>query len=136
MLRSTGSVCMGFSSYCVCAGSVVAVRGLSLTAACGIFPDQGLNPCGFNQQVDSYPLHHQRSLSRHISITTCLKCIRISPLPMNTFIPHSMAQWAGLRRQRQADLGHIPTLPFTGRVQINSHTSRVLAHGHTWLVGV
>ena len=29
---------------------------------CGIFPDQGLNPCPLYWQVDSYPLYHQGSL--------------------------------------------------------------------------
>ena len=36
LLRSTGSRC---------AGSVVVAHGPSCSAACGIFPDQGLNPC-------------------------------------------------------------------------------------------
>ena len=33
--------------------SVVVVLGLSCSAACGIFPDQGLNPCPLPWQVDS-----------------------------------------------------------------------------------
>ena len=33
-----------------------------LLRACGIFPPQGSNPCPLHWQVDSYPLHHQRSL--------------------------------------------------------------------------
>lgn len=84
---STGSLYAWASVVTVCAGSVVAVRGLSLTAAYGIFLDQGLNPCGFNQQVSLYPLHHERSLSRHISITTCLKCIHISPPDEHIYSP-------------------------------------------------
>ena len=31
---------------------------LSCSGACGIFPDQGLNPCLLNWQADSYPLHY------------------------------------------------------------------------------
>ena len=34
-------------------GSVVVAHGLSCSAACGIFPDQGLNPCPLHWQVDS-----------------------------------------------------------------------------------
>ena len=34
---------------------------LSCSAACGIFPDQGSNPCPLHGQADSYPLHHQGS---------------------------------------------------------------------------
>ena len=40
------------------AGSVVVVHGPSCSAACGIFPDQGSNPCPLRWQADSQPLHH------------------------------------------------------------------------------
>ena len=52
LLRSTGSRR---------AGSVVAAHGPSCCAACGIFPDQGLNPCPLHWQADSQPLCHQGS---------------------------------------------------------------------------
>ena len=71
LLQSTGSRCAGFSSCHVQArgsvvvarelcstGSVVVVHRLSCSVACGIFPDQGLNPCPLQRQADSYPLHH------------------------------------------------------------------------------
>ena len=34
-------------------------KGLSCSAACGIFPDQGSNPCLLHCQVDSLSLSHQ-----------------------------------------------------------------------------
>ena len=52
-LRSTGSRR---------AGSVVVAHGPSCSAACGIFPDQGSNPCPLHWQADSQPLRHQGSL--------------------------------------------------------------------------
>ena len=52
LLRSTGSRH---------AGSVVVVHGPSCSAACGIFPDQGSNPCPLHWQADSQPLRHQGS---------------------------------------------------------------------------
>ena len=52
LLRSTGSRR---------AGSVFVAHGLSRSAACGIFPDQGLNPCPLHWQADSQPLRHQGS---------------------------------------------------------------------------
>ena len=52
LLRSTGSRR---------AGSVVVAHGPSCSAACGIFPDQGSNPCPLHWQADSQPLHHQGS---------------------------------------------------------------------------
>ena len=52
LLRSTGSRR---------AGSVVVAHGLSCSAACGIFPDQGSNPCPLHWQADSQPLRHQGS---------------------------------------------------------------------------
>ena len=41
------------------AGSVVVAHGLSCSVACGIFPDQGSNPCPLHWQADSQPLRHQ-----------------------------------------------------------------------------
>ena len=52
LLRSTGSRH---------AGSVVVAHGPSCSAACGIFPNQGLNPCPLHRQADSQPLCHQGS---------------------------------------------------------------------------
>ena len=43
------------------AGSVVVAHGLCSLMACGIFPDQGLNPCPLHWQVDCQPLDHQGS---------------------------------------------------------------------------
>ena len=51
-LRSTGSRR---------AGSAVVAHGPSCSAACGIFPDQGSNPCPLHWQADSQPLRHQGS---------------------------------------------------------------------------
>ena len=52
LLRSTGSRR---------AGSVVVAHGPSCSATCGIFPDQGSNPCSLHWQADSQPLRHQGS---------------------------------------------------------------------------
>ena len=52
LLRSTGSRRTG---------SVTVAYGPSCSAACGIFPDQGSNPCPLHWQADSQPLRHQRS---------------------------------------------------------------------------
>ena len=43
------------------AGSVVVAHGPSCSAPCGIFPDQGSNPCPLHWQADSQPLRHQGS---------------------------------------------------------------------------
>ena len=45
------------------AGSVIVTHGPSCSAACGIFPDQGSNPCALHWQADSQPLRHQGSSS-------------------------------------------------------------------------
>ena len=52
LLRSTGS--RG-------AGSVIVAHGPSCSAACGILPDQGSNPCPLHWQADPQPLRHQGS---------------------------------------------------------------------------
>ena len=61
LLRSTGSRR---------AGSAVVAHGPSCSPACGIFPDQGSNPCPLHWQADSQPLHHQGSppLTFHYAI--------------------------------------------------------------------
>ena len=41
--------------------SVVVVPGLSCSEACGIFLDQGSNPCPLHWQADSLPLSHKGS---------------------------------------------------------------------------
>ena len=43
------------------ASSVVVAHGPSCSAACGIPPDQGSNPCPLHWQADSQPLSHQGS---------------------------------------------------------------------------
>ena len=52
LLRSTGSRR---------ASSVIVAHGPSCSVACGIFPDQGSNPCPLHWQADSQPLRHQGS---------------------------------------------------------------------------
>ena len=52
LLRSTGSRR---------ASPVVVAHGPSRSAACGILPDQGSNPCPLHWQADSQPLRHQGS---------------------------------------------------------------------------
>ena len=52
LLRSTGSRR---------AGSATVAHGPSCSVACGIFPDQGSNPCLLHWQADSQPLRHQGS---------------------------------------------------------------------------
>ena len=52
LLRSTGSRRTG---------SLIVAHGPSCSAACGIFPDQGSNPCPLHWQADSQPLRHQGS---------------------------------------------------------------------------
>ena len=57
------------------AGSVIVAHKPSCSAACGILPDQGSNPCPLHWQEDSQPLHHQGSpvvvvLYRYSAIST------------------------------------------------------------------
>ena len=52
LLQSTGSRACGFQQL-QRAGSVVVAHRLSCPEACGIFLDQGLNPCLLHWQVNS-----------------------------------------------------------------------------------
>ena len=49
---------VGFLSL-LSTGSAVVEHGLSCPAACGIFPDQALNPHALNWKADSLPLDHR-----------------------------------------------------------------------------
>ena len=75
--RERASPCGGFSCYWARAlgrsgfhscssqawstGSVVVAHRLSCSVACGIFWDQGSNPCLLHWEVDLLPLSHQGS---------------------------------------------------------------------------
>ena len=50
-------------------GSIVVTCGLSCSTACGIFPDQGSNPCPLHWQADSSPPEHHGS--RHKCFLKC-----------------------------------------------------------------
>ena len=64
LLRSTGSRRTG---------SVIVAHGPSCSAACGIFPDQGSNPCPLHWQADTQPLRHPGSQDiDHILTSICL----------------------------------------------------------------
>ena len=77
LLRSTGSRR---------AGSVIVAHGPSHSAACGILPDQGPNPCPLHWQADSQPLRHQGSpiytiFNQYYGETECKSHAEIYPLP-------------------------------------------------------
>ena len=55
LLQSSGSRASGLQQL-QHAGSTVVTHGLTCSAACGLFPDQGLNLCFLHQQKDSLPL--------------------------------------------------------------------------------
>ena len=53
-------------------GLIVVAHGFSCSMACGIFPDQGSNPCHPHWQADSLPLSHQESPNNFIFIRTLI----------------------------------------------------------------
>ena len=54
-LHSCGYQALGIAS-------IVVAYGLNCSTTCGIFPDQGLNPCLLHWQTDSLPLSHRGAL--------------------------------------------------------------------------
>ena len=83
LLRSTGSRR---------AGSVVVAHGPSCSAACGIFPDQGSNPCPLHWQADSQPLRHRGSPAGSFLITNSISLLVTSLFRL------SISFWFSLRR--------------------------------------
>ena len=67
--------------------SLVLEHGLSCSAACGIFLDQGLNLCPLHWQVDSYLLFHQGSPAVFLIFTFYLLNISI---PMKSLVKMSI----------------------------------------------
>ena len=51
-LQNMGSVAVACRSQST--SSVVVAHRLSCSSTCGVFPDQGSNPCPLHQQADSY----------------------------------------------------------------------------------
>ena len=72
--RNSVVVALGLQSI----GSVVVVHGLSCSAVCEIFLDQGQNTCPVHWQPDSLPLDHQESTWNPVSWKGDLnnECIR------------------------------------------------------------
>ena len=71
LLRSTGSRH---------AGSVVVAHGPNCSAACGVFPAQGSNPCPLHRQADSQPLPPRKpSLYLFMLLVTCMRSAPSSP---------------------------------------------------------
>ena len=101
LLRSTGSRR---------AGLVVVTYGPSCSAACGILPDQGSNPCPLHWQADSQPLRHQGSPVGRFLIT-----VSISVFVIGLFI-FSISSWLSLGR-----------LFFSNNLSISSRVSILLA---------
>ena len=88
LLRSTGSRRTG---------SVIVAHGPRCSAACGIFPDQGSNPCPLHWQADSQPLCHQGSPRTwnfcHVNFT------RQQTAPLSAIcIENRLAAWVKCRR--------------------------------------
>ena len=67
LLSSCGSQASHCGDFSGC--SIQALeRGLNFPEACGIFLDQGSNPCPLHLQPNSYPLYHQGSPKETIII--------------------------------------------------------------------
>ena len=100
------------------AGSVVVAHGPNCSVACGIFPDQGSNPCPLHWQADSQPLRHQGSpdmlILRYIwknegpSITkVTLKKTKVGWLTLldfNTYFKARQIMPCGIDRRRDLEM--------------------------------
>ena len=56
--------------------SIIVAHGPSRSAACGIFRDQGSNPCPLHWQADSQPLRHQGSPHKCFLTRITLQCFQ------------------------------------------------------------
>ena len=82
------------------AGSVVVAHGLSCPVACGIFPDQGSNPCPLHWQADSQPLRHQGSPPRWaLPSPFLLSSLALFLLPCGPGLFFLLLPWGGRGRE-------------------------------------
>ena len=89
---------------------VVVVHGLSCSVACGIFLEQGLNPCPLHWQADSHPLYHQGCLGC-VCILSCFICVWLCvtawtiahQAPLSMGFPRQEC-WSGLPHPPLGDL--------------------------------
>ena len=70
------------------AGSAVVAHGPSCSAACGIFPDQGSNPCPLHWQADSQPLNHQGSPNKYFYLQVTVTQLEWSPAENGNITAH------------------------------------------------
>ena len=94
------------------AGSVVVAHGPSCSAACGIFPDQGSNPCPLHWQADSQPLRHQGSPKSSYSCRSLWEPHLFDPILQSKQAPskeraaHNLARAShGLEKRQQVTAG-------------------------------
>ena len=110
LLRSTGSRR---------AGSVIVAHGPSCSTACGIFPDQGSNPCPLHWQADSQPLRHQGSPT--------VILLKVS-------LYHSSAQtlqWLVISLSAKSDVLMMVSGPLHGRPYLSSISHRAAPTSHS-----
>ena len=75
------------------AGSVVVAHGPSCSAARGILPDQGSNPCPLHWQADSQPLRHQGSPKESIFDEDFCGYFRYCQCSHGAFLPPSLCAY-------------------------------------------
>ena len=90
------------------AGSVVVAHGPSCSAACGILPDQGSNPCLLHWQVDSQPLRHQGSPGVEIFKSSPSDCC-MQPTLRTTALIESLSVQDGETESQRGERSHSVT---------------------------
>ena len=138
LLRSTGSRR---------AGSVIVAHGPSCSAAYGIFPDRGSNPCPLHWQAGSQPLRHQGSPAsvfmiqpqtpptRWISTGLAKKFVRVfvpsyRKKPKRTFWPTQYIQNPRPEMWLQPTFKIICSLEFTSPNQMHGVVIQRSVHHH------
>ena len=65
-------------------------RSLSCSAACGIFPDQGSNPCPLHWQADSQPPRHKGSPVVLFNVSNSNRCVVLFHCGFNLHFPNNV----------------------------------------------
>ena len=104
-------------------------HGPSCSAACGIFPDQGSNPCPLHWQADSQPLRHQGSPG---GCFLCSEQTKASPrpsfLPLSVLSPHDVHPPPSHPTRGSSLTPSIPSLPWPTVATWSLPHDRIVPH--------
>ena len=128
--QCAGLSCRELAQQLRCTDSVVAEQGFKCSVACGVFPDQGSNPCLLHWQADSLPLSPQGSLMRSFIITLFYRAFSSLFLLFTFFL--TVSPFGSLNTQKQNKAFSRKSSSPNGNIDLQTTTSCITVRLHLW----